>query len=1101
KINRMLLFKSVDDLYELDLSDDDKHKIIMRLLANISSAAYFAQPLLSPLLIFKMIKLSVINGLTSESAFAFVSYGLMIQGFFNRLDMGYQFGKMALELVDKHNFITEKPKVSMVYSLVNRWREADINTLKLLTEGYQCGLDTGDFWFGGLCGMAYPSNMFIIGHHSLSDNLNALQEYGQNIKKIKQYTSANFTNFYHQITLNLIGASPEAWKLSGPVYDEEIQVARHIAAMDKTMLFSYHTVKMMLCYMFHQYDEALYHGLETEKYMEGGLGLAKLVLYHVYLSLIHLALADNPAVGINKRLKIVKQNQRKVKHWAENSPENYAGFYYLVEAELAKVTRQDLKAMESYDQAIDIFHSHQLLRDEALANELAGRYHFSRQRDHFGRNYIVEARYRYDLWGAQAKVKDLEDIYPELLSRQSLASSLNPETLSSMTEVSSDYGEMQLIDLSTVVKAAESLSSEIVLSKLLSSLMTQAIENSGAQKGCLIVSKNDKWHIIAQVSEKSVIVNSPDQDDSEQDMAVPMNIILYVSRVKTYIIVDQAEQDSRFNIDPYIKKFKPKSILCLPLINKGKLNGILYLENNLNHRVFNSSRVRIMDLLSSLMAISLENATLYSDLTGLNERLENMVEERTHKLRQSEEKYKALFLYNPDIVFSMDLDGVFSSVNPNSEEIAGYTSKEVIGSHFKQLLPKEQIPKIEKKIDEVIKGKPQYFETVILHKNGEKLIMDITAVPIVVEDKVLGVYGIAKDITKRKQIEAALIEQEEEHRLLIELLPDGIVIHRDDKILYINQSAISILAVKSPDEVLGKSVFQFLHPDSRESFNKNIQNIQEEKISDKLLELKLLNDSGKVVETEAALSKIRYRGSQSLITILRDISQRKRLERLKEEVERTMHHDLKSPLLAIMGFSKMLLNREIGTKEKEWIQSIQESSHKMKYLISRSFDLFKMEEGSYLSNPQDINMVNFLKNIKKSFTPMIEIKSLRMDFRLNEERISEMKDYSIRSDENLLDILFNNLLKNALEASPEHSVVSVHIDSAENGYHIDIHNYGMVDDRVSERFFERYVTAGKKDGTGLGTYSAYLVVKTLGGTIRFTSSKSQGTHLLIHLPR
>jgi len=329
-----------------------------------------------------------------------------------------------------------------------------------------------------------------------------------------------------------------------------------------------------------------------------------------------------------------------LKTWADNSPDNFLHKYLLVEAEIARISDKHFETIELYDQAIEAAIKSELIQNEALANELAAKFWLEKGKAEFAQLYLKKAHYGYQQWGATRKVADLEAKYPQLLAQTRVTgidttatttyATDSTQTLSSTTAL----GAESTLDLSTVMKASQAISGEINLDKLLTKLMTIVIENAGAQKGYLILETNDQLRIEAAgaVDEENVAVQqSQPIEDSDQ---LSEAIIRYVVRTQESLVLHNAAHDGNFIQDPYVSQQQPKSILCLPLINQGKLSGLIYLENNLSTGTFTQNRLEVLNLLSSQMAISLDNARLYDNL-------EDLVEQRTQELSRALDDLKA----------------------------------------------------------------------------------------------------------------------------------------------------------------------------------------------------------------------------------------------------------------------------------------------------------------------------------------------------------------------------------------------------------------------------------------------------------------------------
>ncbi|MBW3586356.1 MAG: GAF domain-containing sensor histidine kinase, partial [Cyanobacteria bacterium 0813] len=338
-------------------------------------------------------------------------------------------------------------------------------------------------------------------------------------------------------------------------------------------------------------------------------------------------------------LAIVNFNQQIMKKWAYHAPMNYQHKYELVEAEKARLFSDKLAAMDYYDLAIKGAAANGYIQEEALAYELAGEFYQSLDKEIIARAYLRKAYYAYLRWGAIAKVKYLESRYHYLVDRNQEAISKNVALMTATTTVDNSL----MLDLPTVVKASQAVSSEIILSRLLEKLVQLVKENAAAQKVLFLAKTDNQLFIEAgltgQFNDVTVLQSLP---IAESDL-LPISLINYVERTQKYLVLDDATQAEQFQFDPYIATNQPLSILVLPIIHQGNLTGIFYLENNLTKGAFTSDRLEILGILSAQAAISLENARFYTILeTRVAQRTENLhtaLEELRHtqlQLIQSE---------------------------------------------------------------------------------------------------------------------------------------------------------------------------------------------------------------------------------------------------------------------------------------------------------------------------------------------------------------------------------------------------------------------------------------------------------------------------------
>ena len=327
--------------------------------------------------------------------------------------------------------------------------------------------------------------------------------------------------------------------------------------------------------------------------------------YHFYGALSQAAhYSRAPTDEHHQLLDDLALHYRQLQVWAENCPENFENRAALVAAEIARIEDRPLDAMDLYEQAIQSAQRNGFVHNEALAWELAARFYEARGYETICQTYMRNATYCYARWGADAKVRQLDELYPGIRQDEPTP-----------TPTSTIRVPVESLDLATVVSVSRAVSGEILLEKLIDTLMRTAIEQAGAERGLLILPRGHEQRIEAEATTTGDIVTVQLRDARPTSKALPESILRHVLRTKESVVLDDAAARLPFGDDPYIRERQARSILCLPLANRGKLNGVLYLENNLAPRVFAPARTAILKLLASQAAISLENTHLYRDLT------------------------------------------------------------------------------------------------------------------------------------------------------------------------------------------------------------------------------------------------------------------------------------------------------------------------------------------------------------------------------------------------------------------------------------------------------------------------------------------------------
>jgi serine phosphatase RsbU (regulator of sigma subunit) len=308
--------------------------------------------------------------------------------------------------------------------------------------------------------------------------------------------------------------------------------------------------------------------------------------------------------------------------------------------------------MALFDRVIQRARESEYLFDVALANEMTARFYLDKNRISIARSYMTEARYAYLRWGATAKVRDLEETYPELLS--DAMASKQAGFLAGLTEVTTTASDAaEAFDLASVLKSIQAMSSEIVLANLLEKLLNLTMENAGAQRGFLVLESDKQLFVEAEMSLDGQETTVRQSTPLDSNTAFSKSIVNYVARTKDPVVLDDAANQGKFTNTPYVLKVRPKSILCMPLTTKDKLVGVLYLENNLAAGVFTAGHLEVLKVLSSQAAISLENARLYDKLADYSHSLEAII----GALNLAQEVQQNLLPQRPPRLESIDVVG------------------------------------------------------------------------------------------------------------------------------------------------------------------------------------------------------------------------------------------------------------------------------------------------------------------------------------------------------------------------------------------------------------------------------------------------------------
>ena len=625
----------VEALINLPEMKDPQHLATMRILMGLISSAYFADPPLLPKIIFTTMARSLQYGNSFHSAYGYVLYGLLLCGPLQNIQLGYRYGKVALKLLEGFAAKEIEARILLVFNgNIRHWKEHTKTTINPLQDAIQIGLEVGDIEYAGYASTNCSDQTFAIGEH-----LDSLQQKRQTYLNLATNLQQEYTIQYHsmglQVVENLLGQNDYPYLLTGLVFDEAKMLPILLESRNAALLFNLYLAKGRLCYLFHQSIEASNHLERAAQYMEAVAGMVTVGEQNFYHSLAILATITDEPERCEHMLAQVESHQKIMGYWASQARENYQHKYDTIEAERCRISGKNIEAMELYDRAIAGAKDNEYIQEEALANELAARFYLKWGKEKIAAVYMQEAYYCYAHWGAKAKIEDIEQRYPQLLTpiierhKTELTADKTVTSSFKTTTITNTMSGVGILDLAALMKATRTLSQEIESDHAIANLMQVILENAGAQTVALMLLDNDKLMLEAKITDGKIekIASIPVEESNE----VPLVIVNTVKRTQKPLILDDAIQENAYCGDAYIQSNRPRSLLCLPLQDRGKIIGFLYLENNQSTSAFTEDRVEMISLLCAQAAITLENARLYQQA-----RQALQLERELHELQQTQ---------------------------------------------------------------------------------------------------------------------------------------------------------------------------------------------------------------------------------------------------------------------------------------------------------------------------------------------------------------------------------------------------------------------------------------------------------------------------------
>ena len=721
--------RAIEQLIELPLMIDPVSLATMDVLTKVLPPAWFTDANLGSLAICRAVNLSLEHGNSDGSCFACVYLGMIAGPHFGNYKAGFRFGRLGYELVEKRGLKRFQARTYMLFgSHVMPWTKHVQACGDLIHRTFEAANKIGD-----LCFAAYSCNNVNTNLLAAGDPLVEVQREAE--KGLEFAQKARFGLVIDIITpqLGLIrtlrGLTAKFGSFDDGQFDE-LRFERHLASDPAALPECFYWIRKLQARFFAKdYPSAIDASLRAQRLLWTAPSNFEMAEYHFYGALSRAASCDSAFPDqYQQHFEALTAHHRQLEIWAENCPENFENRAALVAAEIERVQDHQLEAERLYEQAIRSAFENGFVHNEALANELAARFYAARGFNMIAHAYLRKARYCYLRWGAAGKVRQLDELYPQLREQEPV-----PGPTSTIGT------PVEHLDLATVIKVSQAVSGEIVLEKLIDTLMRTAVEHAGAERGLLILQRGVEQRIAAEATTSGGTIIVRLGAASVAETAVPESIIHYVVRTQESVILDDASAQHPFSADTYIRQQHARSILCLPLINQAKLIGLLYLENNLAPNVFTPTRIAVLKLLASQAAISLENTRLYRDL-----------EEREAKIRR---------LVDANIIgiFIWNVEGEIIEANEAFLHMLKYSREDLVSGRMRltDLTPAELRDRDDRAVAEVkATGTVQPFQKEFFRKDGSR-------VPVMIGGAIFeesGNEGVAfvLDLSEQKRAEEAL---------------------------------------------------------------------------------------------------------------------------------------------------------------------------------------------------------------------------------------------------------------------------------------------------------------------------------------------------------
>jgi PAS domain S-box-containing protein len=472
----------------------------------------------------------------------------------------------------------------------------------------------------------------------------------------------------------------------------------------------------------------------------------------------------------------------------------------------------------------------------------------------------------------------------------------------------------------------------------------------------------------------------------------------------------------------------------------------------------------------------------------------------TTDLRKSEGLLRAMLQSAQDSIFVTDAHDQLREANTTFLTHMGRPSEELIGRPLAAMFEGEELNiQLSTSLLARETREPVTFTQHVRRPGLDRWLNVVKSAVVDPEGRCLGVVSLGRDVTDQRNVEKALRQSERRLSSLIRQAPVGVFETDARGLLVFANERMQRQTGRTMEALAGEGWLEAVHPEDRDGFSERWRQMlgQRNELDE---ELRLLNPRSGILWVSVRVRPIRdsARRVSGHLGVLGDITERKKAEAMRADVESVVRHDLKSPLASVQNALELLeLLGPLSEEQSQVLLEVRSLTRRMLGLIALSVDLHAMEAGVFVPRPEPMDICEVLNGLRAEMRPLVDGKGLR----LNVVPPCDGQTITILGERRLVDAVFSNLLKNAAEASPEDGEITVRLWIEDREAVVSVRNRGEVPQEIRGRFFEKYATAGKAHGTGLGTYSARLMLRTLGGRVMLDTSEPGATTLIVHLPR
>ncbi|MGK3992146.1 AAA family ATPase [Sorangium sp. So ce1024] len=1119
---RALGDRAIEDLIHLPPMTHPESTVVMGVLASVFVPAYFTDPNLHHLVLTRMVELSLRHGNAEASAHAYIGLANALGPMFGRYEEAARFGKLAYDLAERSRVLTTKSLVFTAFGQqIAYWKRHYRETGFYTRIGFSAAVEAGDIVNACLNSIMAPILRLLSGE-PLEDVLRDVDDrFGFVQRAGHAYFHPPFVSARHLIQ-SLRGrparfSAPDGSELDQGAFEALLE-APHLRGARALHL----SLKTQALFLLGAPEEAVAASAPLTVGEQWKIDTHAVVVESVYYRALALAALCDGAPSSPERappggLPECEACARQLGAWAESCPDNFLHKHLLVRAEIARLRGQEPEAIRLYERAIASAREGGFVQHEAIACELAARFYRALGLTTPADAYLQRARAAYLRWGAHAKVEQLDQRHPHLVERRPMAPTVTFAV------------RAEQFDALSVVKAAQSISGELKLPRVLDMLLRIVVEHAGAEEGVVLLVRDDRLTTAAAIAAHNGVPRRLGAEEASA-AALPRSILNYVHRSHERVLLDDASARHPFQEDAYFKQGTSRSVLCLPIVRQARLLGLLYLENKLVTGAFTPARLSVLELIASQSAISLENAMLYAEIEQENAERRRAEQE----LRANQATLQAIVDNSAAAIYLKDREGRHVLANRQLCNLLRRPIEQVLGKTDAELFPPALADAFHDNDQRVFDtGEPLKYEEELLLEDGQRTFLSIK---FPLGDGVTPgmLCGISTDITERKRAELAehfladasrrlmalgySATLESVAQLVVPALADACVVDVE-----LDSGAPGHTVTAGLPAELADAVTEALRPLSAPPLRAEPGDLRAAPALQRLgvhafLRVPLrARDRCFGVMTLLATAPRRPHDASDL-WLAEELGSRAALAldnaRLYADAQHAIErrnefllvasHELKTPLTSLK-MQAYLIERLLPRYQRAEIspdrlnaalQVLDRQLARLGHLIDELLDVTRMNAGRLTLTRAPVDLAALAREVVERMSQQLANAGCPTELDLDEPVVG-------RWDPTRVEQVLINLVSNAMKygaGGPIHVVVRRRADRAV--LVVRDHGIGIAEAdqaRIFERF-ERAVSVRNFGGLGLGLYIVRWIVTAHGGTIRVESAPDAGATFIVELP-